>query len=208
MGVAELQSPIPGPAASNNTSVPKRYKDSFMSVGVDASVMPSLDAFDQEFGREDVICDPLPPRTVFRLSTVVMLALAAGLVSVLALWGPSLLGAVQTQQPEQAATPAGEALDAAISRLSSEVAALKRENRELREAQQQAAETIVALQAGESEGRASFAAWYTNPAALTYGIPLSDAPGIRRSATARPKPREVAPPRRDDGGPISLEPPQ
>jgi hypothetical protein len=88
------------------------------------------------------------------------------------------------------------------------VAALKRENRELREAQQQAAETIAALQAGEAEGRGSFVAWYTNPAALAYGIPLSDAPGIRRSATVRPKPREVAPPRRDDGGPISLEPPQ
>jgi len=193
---------------SNNTDVPKQ-DNSIMSVGVDASVMPSLDAFDQEFGRDDVIDDPSPPRTVFRLSTVVGLALAAGLVSVLALWGPSLLGAARMEQPEQASSPAGEALDAAITRLSSEVAALKRENRDLREAQQQAAETIAALQAGEAEGRSSFAAWYTNPTALTYGIPLFDGPPpIRRSATARPKPREAAPPRRDDGGPISLEPPQ
>jgi hypothetical protein len=171
--------------------------------------MPSLDAFDQEFEREDALDDPPAPRTVFRLSTVVGLALAAGLVSVLALWGPSLLGAARMQQQEQAATPSGEALDAAITRLSNEVAALKRENRELREAQQQAVETIAALQAGETESRASFVAWYTNPTALTYGIPVSDGtPGVRRSATARPKPREPAPPRRDDGGPISLEPPQ
>jgi len=176
--------------------------------------MPNLDAFDEEFGRgqSDIVDDPLPPKTGFRFSTVIGLALAAGVISALALGWPSMFGASQSQlQPEQAAASGGERLDAAISRLSDEVAALRRENKELHEAQQQAADTIAALQAGEGEIRGSFVAWYSNPAALTYGIATQSdgATTGRRSATARPKPREAAPvPRRDDGGPISLDPPQ
>ena len=187
-----------------------------MSVRVDADIMPSLDAFDEEFGREpDGIVDDPPPRTGFRLSTVVGLALAAGVISALALGWP-MFGPSRSQlQPEQAAPPATEALEAAMNRLSDEVAALRRENKSLRDAQRQATDTIAALQAAEGEGRGSFVAWYTNPAALTYGIAMaSDGTTTgRRSATARPRPREMAPreglsPRRDDGGPISLEPPQ
>jgi hypothetical protein len=184
-----------------------------MSVGVDASIMPSLNAFDEEFERESsgIVDDPLPPKSGFRLSTVIGLALAAGVISALALGWPSMFGASQSQlQPEQAAASGGEALEGTISRLSDEVAALRRENKELREAQQQAADTMAALQAGEGESRGSFVAWYSNPAALTYGIATqSDGTTAgRRSATARPKPREAAPVPRPDGGPISLDPPQ
>jgi hypothetical protein len=188
-----------------------------MSVGVDAETMPSLDAFDDEFGREhDGIVDDPPRRSVFRLSTVVGLALAAGVISALALGWPSMFGASQSQvQPEQTAAPATQALEAAVSRLSDEVASLRRENQDLRDAQRRAADTIAALQAGEGESRGSFVAWYTNPAALAYGIAMASdgATAARRSATARPRPREAtpregAPPPRDDGAPMSLDPPQ
>jgi FtsZ-binding cell division protein ZapB len=182
-----------------------------MSVGVDASVMPNLDAFDEEFGRErsDIVRDPAP-NTGFRLSTLIGLALAAGVISALALGWPNMSRAPQSElQPELASGPyAGEEPDAAISRLSREVEALKNENRKLAQAQQQAADTIAALQAGAQENRGSFASWHSDLAALTYGI-ASQSEGAttgRRSATARPKPREV--PRRDNGGPVSLEPPQ
>jgi hypothetical protein len=185
---------------------------SVTSAGVDAETMPSLDAFDNEFGREnDGIVEDPPPRSGFRLSTVIGLALAAGIISALALGWPSMFGASQSQlQPEQTAAPATQALEAAVSRLSDEVASLRRENQDLRDAQRRAADTIAALQAGEGEGRGSFVAWYTNPAALAYGIAMvSDgAAAGRRSVTARPRPREGAPPPRDDGAPMSLDPPQ
>ena len=190
---------------------------SVMSAGGDAETMPSLNAFDDEFGREHdaTVEDPLP-RSGFRLSTVIGLALAAGVISALALAGPSMFGASRSQvQPEQAAAPATQALEAAVSRLSDEVASLRRENQDLRDAQRRAADTIAALQAGEGEGRGSFVAWYTNPAALAYGIATASdgAAAARRSATVRPRPREAtpregAPPPRDDGAPVSLEPPQ
>lgn len=190
---------------------------SVMSAGGDAETMPSLNAFDDEFGREHdaTVEDPLP-RSGFRLSTVIGLALAAGVISALALGGPSMFGASRPQlQPEQAAAPATEALEAAVSRLSDEVASLRRENQDLRDAQRRAADTIAALQAGEGDSRGSFVAWYTNPAALAYGIAMASdgAAAARRSATVRPRPREAtpregAPPPRDDGAPVSLEPPQ
>jgi FtsZ-binding cell division protein ZapB len=172
--------------------------------------MPSLDAFDNEFGRErsDIVGDPRP-NTGFRLSTVIGLALAAGVISAFALGWPNMSGTPPSEpQPEASAPSAGETPDAAVSRLRHEVEALKKENSELAQAQQQAADTIAALQAGERENRGSFVFWYSDVAGLTYGIATQSegATTGRRSATARPKPREV--PRRDDGGPVSLEPPQ
>jgi FtsZ-binding cell division protein ZapB len=173
--------------------------------------MPSLDAFDNEFGRErfDIVGDPRPNNTGFRLSTLIGLALTAGVISALALGWPNMTGTPPSEpQPEASAPSADEKPDAAISRLQREVEALKQENSELAQAQQQAAATIAALQAGERENRGSFVSWYSDVAGLTYGIATQSEGGTtgRRSATARPKPREV--PRRDDGGPVSLEPPQ
>ena len=61
-----------------------------MSAGGDTETLPSLDAFDDEFGREhDGIVDAPPARSGFRLSTVIGLALAAGVISALALGGAS-----------------------------------------------------------------------------------------------------------------------
>ena len=173
--------------------------------------MPRLDAFDAEFERErsDIVDDPRP-RPGFRLSTLIGLALAAGVISALALGWPNASGPSQSElQPEAAsAPPAAEKLDAAISRLAREVEALKSENRELRQAQQQAADTIAALQGGTQDGRGSLVSWYSDLGALTYGIATQSENGTigRRSAVARPKLREA--PRREEGGPISLGPPQ
>jgi FtsZ-binding cell division protein ZapB len=180
-----------------------------MSAGVDASIMPSLDAFDEEFGRErsDIVADP-PRNTGFRISTLIGLALAAGVISALALGWPNPSGTPRSESELASASYPDEKPDAAISRLSREVEALKQANRELAQAQQRAADTIAALQAGEQDSRSAFPSWYSDLAALTYGIAIQSegATTGRRSAIARPKPREI--PRRDDGGPISLEPPQ
>jgi FtsZ-binding cell division protein ZapB len=168
--------------------------------------MPSLDAFDEEFGREHSDIDP-PSKASFRISTVIGLALAAAAISALALGWPASLG---TSQSEPGVT-SGEKPDAAIRRLAREVEDLRQANRELAQAQQQAAATIAALQAGEQEKKSgAFAGWYSDLGALTYGIAtqsdgVANATNGRRSATARTRPREI--PRRDDG-PISLEPPQ
>jgi len=58
-----------------------------------SGVLPSLDAFDDEFGREET--DSVPrPNTGFKLSTIIGLALAAGLITAVALGWPT---APQTQ---------------------------------------------------------------------------------------------------------------
>ncbi len=180
-----------------------------MSMTADA-VMPNLDAFDEEFGHEDTVVVSDPKRnTGFRLSTIIGLALAAGIISALALGWPNT-SATPESKVQGDVTPArygGEKLDAAISRLAREVETLKTENRELRQAQQQASETISALQSSQQDNRGAFVGWYSDVGALTYAVPaqLEAAANNRRSATARSKPREA---RQDDRGPVSLEPPQ
>ena len=173
---------------------------------VDGNVMPSLDAFDEEFGRERSDIGP-PSKTPFRLSTVIGLALAAGVISALALGWPNLSGALWPDS-EQAFS---ETPEAAIRRLTREVEELRQSNSELAQAQQQAAVTIAALQAGEQEGSVASAFWYSDVRALTYRNPFQPDAALaaangQRSANARPKPREAQ--RRDDGGPVSLEAPQ
>ena len=177
--------------------------------------MPSLDSFDEEFGREDSDIAPDPrPKTGFRLSTVIILALAAGVISALALGWPNSSGAPRSDaQPDiSALLQPGEKPDAAVRRLAREVEALKKENEDLAQEQQQAAETIASLKA--SERSETFVTWYSDPAALMFSAPMprneatAAAPAAppRRSATARPKPREA--PRIDDGVPVSIDPPQ
>jgi FtsZ-binding cell division protein ZapB len=170
--------------------------------------MPSLDAFDEEFEREgtDIVGDPLRT-TGFRLPTLIGLALAAGVISALALGWSSMFGVSRTELPSETSAPnAGEKPEATISRLRRELEALKEENRELTQARQQAADANAALQLGEQESRGALASWYSNMAALTYGIAMQADGGTTGRRSVRAKPREV--PRRDDGGPVSLEPPQ
>jgi hypothetical protein len=171
-----------------------------MSSSVAAGVLPRLDAFDEEFGPEQAQLVANPGR-MFRWTTVAALALAAAAITVLALAGPDLASALRWDLSSPSEKP-----EAVIARLNQEVEALKSEVIELTQAQQQAADTIARLEAAGTEQRVAFAAWYTDPAALNFGIHYENTAPPRRSATARPRPREPAPPR--DDGPVSLEPPQ
>ena len=174
--------------------------------------MPSLGAFDEEFGREeqDTATDPRP-KTAFRLSTIIILALAAGAISALALGWPNSSGAPRSdaQSDISAFLQRGEKPDAAVRRLAREVEALKKENADLVQEQQGAAETIAALKA--SEQGTAFVTWYSDVAALMYWPPTfrhetTAAAPPRRSATSRPKPRETPP--IDDNPAVSIEPSQ
>src|SRR5690348_4752419 len=136
--------------------------------------MPNLDAFDDEFGREHTVVLNEPQRnTGFRLSTIIGLALAAGIISALALGWPNASGPTQSklQADASSATAGSENMEAAIARLAREVEALKIENGKLRQAQQQASETIAALQGTEQDSHPNFVAWYSDLGTLTYGIP-------------------------------------
>jgi hypothetical protein len=177
-----------------------------MSAGSDVKPLPSLDAFDEEFGREQAdIAGENVPRSGFRLLTFIALALAAGLITALALGWSNLSGTPPSEvEPGASSSQALAESQATINRLRRELEALQKENRELQEAQQAANAT---LQSDERGNRGSFVTWYSNLPALTYGIPVQEAGTTgRRSATARSKPRETPP--RDETGPVSLEPPQ
>jgi hypothetical protein len=181
-----------------------------MSLRADDGTMPGLDAFDDEFGREDgIILSDTKRTSGFRLSTIIGLALAAGIISALALGWPNTSGPLLPKLQTEAAssTDEGEKLNAAISRLAREVEDLKTENRQLRQAQQEASETIASLQSRQQDNGAAFATWYSDLAPLIYTVPTQSeaVASSRRSATARPKPREA---RRDESGPISLDPAQ
>jgi FtsZ-binding cell division protein ZapB len=173
--------------------------------------MPSLDAFDEEFGREeqDIATDPRP-KTGFRLSTIIFLALAAGVISALALGWPNSSGAPRPESDISVFLQPGEKTDAAVLRLGREVEALKKENEDLVQERQEAAQTIAALKASEQGG--TFVTWYSDVTALMW-MPVhfdttaaGPAAPPRRSATARSKPRET--PRTDDSPPLSIEPQQ
>ena len=183
---------------------------------VDADDMPRLDAFDEEFGREPVaILRGQRRRSRLRLWSVVVFVLAAGIVGALAFAWPTVDGGLlpHLQLPQLQSMPFSTkstgGADEQVDRLRREVAALKRDVRELTEAQQQAADTIAALKAAEQEHSGSSVSWYSDPAALNFGIvsqqpqPGVIAPPLRPAATARPKARK-----RDVVTPLSLEAPQ
>jgi hypothetical protein len=125
------------------------------------------------------------------------LAVAAGLISAIALAWPNLSGMFNA---------IGEKPQETIERLTRELEALRQENQDLAEARQQDAATISSLQEAQQEQRVPMGSWHSDVAALTFGIPTqSESPtNGRRSANARPRPREL--PRRDDAAPISLDP--
>jgi cell division protein FtsB len=178
-----------------------------MSASVAAGAMPKLDAFDQEFecDQADSIKD-LRPRTGLRFSTLMLLALIAGIISALVFAWSNTLATLNDASSEEAA----EKPEAVIAHLVREVDSLKKQVRDLTSAQRQAADIIAGLRS-EQEARATATAWYSDPNALTYGLTVqADAsvgiPTSRRPAGVRTRPREA--PRRDDVTPLSLEPPQ
>jgi hypothetical protein len=189
----------------------------------DAEEMPRLDAFDQEFGREPVaILRGHRRRIRLRSWALICVLLGAGVISALALGWPNGEGPFGLDLQSAPTFLRGvnrESSDEQIDRLRREVDTLKKEIGELTEAQRQAGETIAVLQAAEQEPRApvSGAYWYSNLAALNFGIanqsqPHVATPNVASPNVAAPTPRRPPrpdAPRRDNGGaPLSLEAPQ
>ncbi len=177
--------------------------------------------FDQEFGREpeaivpDEIAKPRP-----RIWTFLGLVVVAAIISALAVaWsgsgGPFRSDASAPTSPSMQAVR-GDASSDQIRRLTRQIEALQQEIKELTEAHQEAANTIADLKVAEHEPRSSAAYWYSDLAALSFGLngqPRPDdavAAPARRPVTARPEPREPREPRRRENGgaPLSLEAPQ
>ncbi len=170
-----------------------------------AGDLPTLDAFDEEFGREPSNAVQEQPR---RLSARVLvgLLLAAAIISVPALaWLnadalPARSGSMSPQSHNRA-DPEGE-----IDRLVREVTALKHEIAVLTAAQQQATALIASLQSAGQQPQSAPAYWWSDLAVLNFGgvseSPAETALAARRAVTARePRPREPS-------APLSLEPPQ
>jgi len=181
--------------------------------------MPRLDAFDEEFGREPVAVLRGHRRRRVRFSTVLGAILGAAIITALA-W-PWISADGRLRSEVEALLPSAQVVsrdtqDEQVNRLVREVSALKREVAELTEERQQAAERIASLEAAELEPRdppQPSAYWYSNSAALNYGMasppPRGSVapPSARRSATVRTEGRDG---RRREGGsaPLSLEAPQ
>ncbi len=141
-------------------------------------------------------------KTRLRFWTLIAVALGAGVIGVLALAWSTADGRLRLElqsavlAPISPRTVGREGSDEEIDRLRREAEALKNEITELTEAREQAAHTVAALKAAEQEPRnpAPSAYWYSNPAALTFGIESRPEPGGRRvaSPTAGNRPSCIA----------------
>ena len=179
------------------------------------SAMPSLEAFDQEFGRDGA---PRPQRRkrILRLSTIVAFLLGAGIVGALAVAWPQTVGLLRAELPPElmASLPLPrDPSEEQNEQLLAEVDALKQEVRELTEAQREAATTIAGLKAAEQESknRAAPGGWYSDAAVLNY--PIATRPGTagaaapaQRAAIARPRPAPL--PKREGVAPSPAPEPQ
>ena len=181
---------------------------------VDAG-LPRLDVFDEEFGPGPATILRQPPHKRRLWSwTLICLVLAGAIISALALAWPLADGRHGDEVRSASVSPQTAGRDGAddqVQRLLREVAVLKYEIKELTAAQQQAADTIAALQAAAQEARGPSAYWYSDLVALTFGFASPPEPGIlestsRRPATLRARSGDVR--RRESGAPLSLDPPQ
>jgi hypothetical protein len=199
----------------------RRIAELVMTVESHAAELPRLDAFDDEFGQDPVaILRAQRRKTRARIWTLIAVAIGAGIVGALALAWSTFGGRLRLEpQPApmtlQSATREAPSEEVArllrqVDALKNEVGGLKNEIRNLTQAQQQAAETIVALKAAQdAPSPVPSGHWYSNPAALTFGIVRQPEPGgvvlpPRRPATARPAFRKAQ--RRSDRRPRALEP--
>jgi hypothetical protein len=184
-----------------------------------ATGMPRLDAFDEEFGREPVAVLRGHRRRGVRFSTVIGAALGAAIITALA-WpwmkDGGLGSEVRALLPVALSAPHDSATGQ-VEQLVREVESLKREIADLTEARQQALDRIESLEAAEqSTHEAPLAYWYSDPAALRYGLAgPTGSNGVasatsRRSPTARTEGRTEARDarRREGAAPLSLEAPQ
>jgi hypothetical protein len=183
----------------------KRTAELAMPSRLDAAEMPKLDAFDEEFGP-----DPVPHRlrrkTGLRLSILIAAALVAAIIGALALAWSTADG--RRPLPSAGTSPQGAPRAGSVEEtdgLLRQVDALKTDVSELRQALQQAAYTIAAMKAAEQESRTQSAHWYSNPAALSFGI-VSQPEAVGVAPPERPDSRELR--GRDEGAPLSLEAPR
>ena len=188
-----------------------------MSAQLHAAELPRLDAFDEEFGQDPVAILRAQRRRIrTRIWMLVAVAIGAATVGALALAWSTTGGRLRLDlqsAPTTLQSANREAPNDDVDRLLRQVDALKTEIRELTQVQQQAAEAIATLKAAARDvpSPAPAAHWYSNPAALTFGIEGQSQPTRvvlppRRPTTARPAPRKVQ--RRDTRGPLLLEPAQ
>jgi hypothetical protein len=157
--------------------------------------MPTLDAFDEEFGRKPVDILRGPRRKRLRFSTLISAVLGAAIITVLAL--PWVSTDERLRSEVQAILPlppilSEERPDGQIDRLGRQIDALKNEIAELTEVRQQMAHKIASLEvaAQQPRGHSSSPHWYSDLGALNYRITSQPSPNIaappsRRSARER-----------------------
>jgi hypothetical protein len=150
--------------------------------------------FDEEFGQDPAaILRGQRRKARLRLLTLVGVALGAGVIGALAFTaGERLRLELQSAVVAPISPPTRESLDEEIDRLRRQVEALKNEITELKDAREQAAHAVPALTA-EQDLRDSprSAYWYSNPAALRFGIESR----LERGSDVVPLPRRAPTPR-------------
>jgi hypothetical protein len=137
------------------------------------SLLPGLEAFDEEFGREptDILHNERPRK--WRFSRLIWAGLGAVLITALvwlwvrADWG--VLNEVQAFLPISRSTGSGTSAEE-LDRLVGEVATLKQEVADLTEARQNALDRIASLEAEETRPATMY--WYSDLAALRYESPF------------------------------------
>jgi hypothetical protein len=150
--------------------------------------MPSLDAFDEEFGRGPMANLHGQRRRKLQFSTIVVAVLGAAIITVLAWpWVSAdrrLLSELQALLPISR-NAASEKSAEEIDRLVREVTFLKKEIAELTEARQQAKDRIASLEQERRDYPATVY-WYSDRAALTYQSPF---PSQSRGVQTEGRPR-------------------
>ena len=164
---------------------------------LDAAEMPTLRGFDEEFG-QDAVATQLGEQRRIRW-TLIAVALGVGIIGALTFAWSTVDGPLRLEPASAPTSPRNTGREGSrelVDRLLRQVEALKGEIRELREAQQQQpAHAIAAIEAEqESRNRVSSAHWYSDPAALSFGLesrpePWGVVPLPRRPANARPPSR-------------------
>jgi hypothetical protein len=167
---------------------------------LDAAEMPTLRGFDEEFG-QDAVATQLGEQRRTRW-TLIAVALGVGIIGALTFAWSTVDGPLRLEPASAPTSPRNTGREGSrelVDRLLRQVEALKGEIRELREAQQQQqqqpAHAIAAIEAEqESRNRVSSAHWYSDPAALSFGLesrpePWGVVPLPRRPANARPPSR-------------------
>jgi cell division protein FtsB len=137
------------------------------------SLLPGLEAFDEEFGREptDILHNEQPGQR--RFSRFIWAVLATVLIAALvwlwvrADWG--VLNEVQAFLPISRSTVSDTSAEE-LDRLVREVATLKQEIADLTEARQNALDRIASLDAEETRTPAMY--WYSDLSALKYEPPF------------------------------------